>query len=353
VKIFQVITVSEYGGAQSVVANLCRELSKDNQVFIIYGGEGEAWKNLGPGITYLRFGKHRKEISWQDFFIWLRLVYYRLKYRPDIVHLHSSKMGVLGRLAFPKKKIVYTVHGFDSIRKAFRKFLFVERLLASRTGCIVGVSDYDVKGMKAENIKGKLDRVYNGIPDYTKETPVVADKLLEERFFSIKSRYEKMIMAISRISKQKNFDLFIQIARQMPEYAFVWIGNEKEIPDLPENVFCLGSASQAYHYLSFADLFILTSNYEGLPMSIIEAFCLSKPVVASDVGGISELVDQGINGYALPNQADVFVEYIHLLLKDADKLIRFSENARRTYEEKLTVDLMVAGYKRIYGELRK
>jgi glycosyltransferase involved in cell wall biosynthesis len=352
-KIFQVITVSEYGGAQSVVSNLSRELSKDNQVFIIYGGKGEAWKDLDPAITLLRYGKHRKEISWRDFFVWLRLLYYRFKYRPDIVHLHSSKMGVLGRLAFPKKKIVYTVHGFDSIRKAHRKFLFVERLLAGRTGCIVGVSDYDVEGMLEEHIKGKLARVYNGIPDYTKDTSLVLDKPLDEKLLSIRNRYKKVMMNISRISKQKNFELFVQIACQLPEYAFVWIGNDTEIPDLPENVFCLGSVSQAYRYLPFADLFVLTSNYEGFPMSIIEAFCFSKPVISSDVGGVSEIIDQGINGYALRNNADVFVEHIHLLLKNEDMNLQFAQNARFVYEGKLTVALMVEGYKRIYDGLRK
>jgi hypothetical protein len=65
------------------------------------------------------------------------------KYKPDVMHLQFSKIGLLGRLAFPKAKIIYTVHGFDSICLAYRKFLFIEKLLSGKAKYIVGVSQYD------------------------------------------------------------------------------------------------------------------------------------------------------------------------------------------------------------------
>jgi glycogen synthase len=86
-----------------------------------------------------------------------------LQYKPDIIHLHSSKAGILGRLAFPKSKIVYTVHGFDSIRLAYRKFLPLERFLQRRCKAIVGVSHYDENNLKDEHITHNIVCVYNGI----------------------------------------------------------------------------------------------------------------------------------------------------------------------------------------------
>ena len=350
-RIFQAITVSEYGGAQSVVANLCRELSKDHEVFLIYAGQGQAWKGLDPSIKRLRYGKHRKEISWKDFFLFLRLLYYRFRYRPDIIHLHSSKMGAIGRMAFPGKKVVYTVHGFDSMRVAFRKFLFVERILAPGTGRIVGVSNYDLQGMKEENIKGKLDVVYNGIDDYRKEDKPALNENLVNELRAIRGKQGRIVMCIARISKQKNFPLFVDTAKQLPRVAFVWIGNENPVEDLPENVYCLGSVEHAYRYLDYADIFILPSHYEGLPISIIEAMCFSKPALASGVGGVSELIREGISGYTLPNNADEFAGHIKRLLENEAMLDGFGKQARRDYEDQFTIRPMVEGYKRIYSEL--
>jgi hypothetical protein len=85
------------------------------------------------------------------------------QYKPDIIHLHSSKAGILGRVAFPKNKIVYTVHGFDSIRLAYRKYLPVERFLQDRCKAIVAVSRYDEDNLKNEHIIQNIKRVYNGI----------------------------------------------------------------------------------------------------------------------------------------------------------------------------------------------
>ena len=101
----------------------------------------------------------------------------------------------------------------------------------------------------------------------------------------------------------------------MPQYAFVWIGNKEKVDNLPPNVFCLGEAHSAFIYLRYADLFILTSNYEGLPMSLLEAFAFGVPVVASGVGGVTEVLD-GKNGYALENQTELFTEKIEKILSD-------------------------------------
>ncbi|MDH6307794.1 glycosyltransferase involved in cell wall biosynthesis [Dysgonomonas sp. PFB1-18] len=348
-KIFQIITVSEYGGAQTIVANLIKTLSPEHELFVLYGGDGEAWNNLGDNFTKIKLNSHRKEISWRDIGLLFKLFYYRFKYKPDVVHLHSSKMGVLGRIAFSPKKIVYTVHGFDSIRKAFRKFLIIEKSFKNRAFRIIGVSRYDVEMMQEEGISKNVECIYNGVTDEYVEKYELKNHVTEE-LEKIKQSYPKIVMCISRISKQKKFELFVDIARDMPQYAFVWIGNKEKIKGLPDNAFCLGEMHSAFYSLKYADVFILPSNYEGLPMSLLEALSYKVPVVASAVGGITEVLD-GRNGFAVENDQSIFIEKIEYILSDEERQKTMSDNARQSYLANFTIEKMVDGYTSVFNEI--
>lgn len=145
-KILQVITLSELGGAQSVVVNLANSLAQEHEVTVVAGtGDGKMWLSLNPFVKHECIPSLQRALSPLNEVktIWALRKLYR-KYKPDIIHLHSSKVGVLGRIAFPKSKIIYTVHGFDSIRIAYRKYLPLEKVLQYQCSAIVGVSNYDV-----------------------------------------------------------------------------------------------------------------------------------------------------------------------------------------------------------------
>lgn len=349
-KIFQVITVSEFGGAQTIVANLAQGIDNSHEIFILYGGDGEAWKHLGDKVHLIRLNEHRKNISWKDIILAFKLFRLRLKYKPDIVHLHSSKMGAIGRIVFAPSKIVYTVHGFDSIRKAFRKFLIIEKALKNRAAKIIGVSQYDVDCLQEEGIYKNVELVYNGVIDHSiNDKGLFEAPLIKEQLKNIKQQYSHIIMCLSRVSPQKKFDLFLEIAQKRPEYAFVWIGNKTHFENLPSNVFCLGEAHSAHQYLKYADIFILPSNYEGLPMSLLEALSYGVPVVASAVGGITEVLD-GSNGYAVQNNVSDFTEKIDLMLQE-EVHKQMKVNARESYLKYFTVDKMVDGYMNIYQNI--
>lgn len=343
-RILQLITLSELGGAQSVVVNLANYLCKNNEVIVAAGeGDGKMWQLLSPKIKKEHVKCLKQKISPADdikAFFELKALY--KKYKPDIIHLHSSKAGLLGRLAFPKDKIIYTVHGFDSIRLAHRKFLPLERLFQHRCKVIVGVSKYDERNLLSEGITNNVSTVYNGI--YPPE------KLGEDPFRGY--GYDKRILCIARISPQKNLELYIKIAELLPEYAFFWIGNQTEIKSVhPENLYFLGNIPDAGSYIRYADLFMLTSNYEGLPMVIIEALACSCPVIASDVGGISELLN-GSNGYAVKNDPARMAELVDQTLKlPKDRIENMSTAAYATYTDSFTVEHMSRGYLDIYNKI--
>lgn len=340
-----IITRSDLGGAQSVVINLANSLSVNNEVIVVAGdGDGKIWQMLSPNIIKEHVQSLQRELSLikelqtiKSF----RILY--KKYKPDIIHLHSSKAGVLGRLVFPKNKTVYTVHGFDSIRIAYRKFLPMEKILQKKCSAIVGVSEYDTTNLLCEGIKNNVELVYNGI--------MVPIKLKEDPFIHL-TTFSKKVLCIARLSPPKDIDIYLKAASMLPNYAFIWIGNQHEFcGQYPKNVFFMGSLPNAGAYNEYIDLFMLPSNYEGLPMTIIEAMAFGKPVVASNVGGISEIVIDDMNGYTVENSAEAFCEKICYILENKDVYTRFSENALKGYRERLTVDIMVNGYLRVYNKI--
>ncbi len=349
-RIFHVITLSSVGGAQSVVVNLANaQVIEGNEVWVVSSVSGEAWKALRPEVKTIGIRQLRRSIGWRDGIVLLKLFYYRWKYRPDVVHLHSSKIGALGRIAFSPRRTVYTVHGFDSIRVANRSFLPVERFLRRWCAKVVGVSRYDERNLIAEGIKEKVTYVYNGIDDKSVMDIAKLDSTVRHTMEEIRQQYDKVIVSIARDDKPKKIDLFIETARLLPEYGFVWIGNNRKY-EKGENVFLLGQIPLAWQLLEYTDMFVLPSNYEGLPMSIIEALAFGKPVVASNVGGITELLD-GRNGFAVENDARVMADKIRYVLEDRERYAGMSQAARQTYLEKFTVERMVEGYDSIYRDI--
>lgn len=353
-RILHVITLAELGGAQSVVINLARESANDgHQVMVASSVDGELWKVLPPEIAQWKISPLQRSISISkehQVVNELRRIYNSFK--PDVVHLHSSKIGILGRLAFPSKKIVYTVHGFDSIRIAFRKFLHLERLLQIRAKHIVGVSKYDYQNLLSEGIKKNVSYIYNGITDYSTDLPDSQSTTYRQLAEKMQSREGFKVVCIARISPQKKFELFCEVANMLAEHnvQFFWIGNKDPMANLPANAHCLGEAEDAHRLLKYADLFMLPSNYEGMPMSILEALCYSVPVVASNVGGIGEVLN-GVNGKAVPNSATDFAREILHYASHPDELTKARIAARKSYEAYFTVGAMYRMYLSLYKSI--
>lgn len=344
-RILQVITLCELGGAQSVVVNLANKLSENHEVIVAAGeGDGKVFELLKPEVKTERVPNLVHRISPTDevkALMQLRALY--RKYHPDIIHLHSSKAGMLGRIAFPKSKIVYTVHGFDSIRVAHRKLLPVEKFLQNRCSAIAGVSNYDENNLRHEGITKNVTTVYNGIyPNGEAKQDILRNI----------NRRKGLILCIARLSPQKKHQLFLEVAERLPQYSFAWIGNQNPPDfDYPENVYFLGNIPNAGSYCKEADLFMLPSNYEGLPMVIIEALSSGTPVVASNVGGISELLD-GTNGMAVENDATKMAQAIEKFMNSSDSEKGKSRSAAiETYNKDFTVEKMTKGYESIYERI--
>lgn len=342
-KILQVITRSDAGGAQMVAALLANDLvNKGHDVTLVVGcGDGTIWKWLDEKVNRIECLSLKREISLiNDLRAFWKLKKIYNKINPDIIHLHSSKVGILGRLAFPRKKTVFTVHGFDRVGLG-RKIL--EFIMQYRCSAIVGVCENDKKNLLAAGVSRNVTYVFNGITRPKSEVPDP---------WQIPSIYKKIILCVARLEPQKNHKLYYETAKLLPDYAFVWIGNTMPVFNHPQNVFFLGSLPLASQYCQLCDIFCLPSNYEGLPMTIIEAMSYGKPIVSSDVGGVSEIVRNDENGYVLNNEATEFASMIQYILETPEVYEKMSRNSKKIFERELTVDSMTNGYLKIYEKVR-
>lgn len=354
-KILHIITNTELGGAQRVCIDLCNCASSEgNAVAVASMAGGYLWEQLSPSVIQYQLRHMVKPVQIpSDLKVLFELRRVAKDFEPDIIHLHSSKAGVLGRIvSLPKPhRIVYTVHGFDSIRLRYRIFLPLEKILQLFSGAIVGVSQYDKNNLSAERITKNVHVVHNGIMG--KETNRAGN-------FPIEVGSKKIVLTIARISPPKKIQLFLDVARQLPEYTFIWIGGDGSCPaerlnelySAPNNVFLLGDIPEAGRFIPLCDLFVLFSNYEGLPMTIIEAMSQKKAIVASNVGGIYELVDER-NGKLIENNVEEACEAIREILNDDAKKKMMEEESYNKFSANFTLEKMWSSYKGIYINLLK
>ena len=206
-KILHIITNTELGGAQRVCIDLANSAMKEGfKVAVASAQGGYLWESLPEGILQYPIPTLVKPINpIKDIRAYTSIKKIIQKFEPAIIHLHSSKVGILGRLASigSKAKIIYTIHGFDSIRLQHRKFLPLERIFQKLTDYIVPVSKYDYENLINEKITKNLITIPNGVV-----------KPKEKKYLPNNERFKdkKIILTIARISPPKRLDIFISVA---------------------------------------------------------------------------------------------------------------------------------------------
>lgn len=355
--ILHIITNTELGGAQKVCIDLCRSAVNDGyKVGVASMDGGYLWEQLPENAFQFKLKHLVKPISpWKDFLTFFELRKVVKKFKPDIIHLHSSKAGILGRLVSlgKSKRVVYTVHGFDSIRLKHRAFLPLEKIMQRFTGAIVGVSDYDYKNLLNEKITNNVCTVFNGIDENT---------IIPETEIPVSQNGKKIVLTIARINPPKNMQMFFDVAKRFENEncVFVWVGGSPEYSldevrkqyNIPDNVYLMGDVPNASRYINLCDLFVLFSNYEGLPMVILEAMSQKKAIVASNVGGIYSLIDS-TNGCLVENDVETATTAVRKILSDDNLRKTMGEESYKKYLTSFTLEKMWQKYKIIYQNLIK
>lgn len=375
-KILFGITLSEIGGAQKIVYDLISALSENKyDISLVTSPNGELidWiDNLNINrknkIKVLCIDTLRREISpINDLISFIRIFKIIRKNEYDIVHLHSSKIGILGKIASFLNRVplkIFTVHNWgikDNQYLIKRKILgILERftnILCDRIVCVsenimrIGIRNKWINTNKAIVIK-------NGV----EISEVSKHKLRNE----LNLNEELIIGTVMRLRDPKmpmfTIKVFNEVLKKESNIALVIIGdgplkenciNLVNKLNISSKVYFLGARHDINELIVDFDIFTLFSKSEGLPISILEAMFSGKPIIASDVGGINEIVIHGFNGYLLDdNSYKTASDLIFELMKDIDKRKKFGENSKNLSAYAFNKNKMINAYETIYSEIK-
>ncbi|RAS82295.1 glycosyltransferase family 4 protein [Priestia endophytica] len=264
----------------------------------------------------------------------------------DIIHVHTPIAATFGRLLkvrFPRLKVVYTVHGFHFYKGAsflnWGIYYPIEKVMARFTDVAVTMNSEDYKTAKKIGIKEVLN--VNGVgidlENYqfklTKNEKILNSLGLKEEDFILlmiaevnkNKNHKQMIDSVYRL-KEKGIDIKVICAGEGPE-----LENVKEYiktKDLDKNIKMLGFRTDIKDLISICDIGLLMSYREGLPRNIMELMACSKPVIATDVRGNRDLINEGKNGYLVPLGDDFeTANKIEKVFNDRKLLKDLGENA--------------------------
>jgi glycosyltransferase involved in cell wall biosynthesis len=275
---------------------------------------------------------------------------------PDLIHAHSSKAGFIARLAglFTRTPVIFTAHGwgFAPGTPLLQKFFVwaAEALSAPATARLICVSEYDERLARRwlPFAASRLTTIRSGIPDF----PLIANP----------QRQPVRITMVARVSGQKDHALAIQaFCRLKSDSALLRLigegatssGLDRLLAALPQvvrhRVECLGRREDVARLLADSEIFVLLSKYEGLPLTIIEAMRAGLPVLASDVGGVRELVSPGVNGLLVPpGDLSAAVQALQFLVDNPPERAKLGAAARLRYLSEFGVQRMLSSTELVY-----
>jgi glycosyltransferase involved in cell wall biosynthesis len=279
--------------------------------------------------------------------------------RPDIVHTHTAKAGALGRVAATATGVPARVHTFHGhlLHGYFspamtRSIVVAERALARVTDRLVAVGA-NVRDELLDRGIGRPDQFVVIPPGVALSAPVPGRP--EARAALGLDPEGPVVAYVARLTKVKRPDRMIEVARMRPEAMFVVAGDgplQGEIRSgAPPNVRFLGWRADIENVYAAADVILLTSDNEGMPVGLIEAALCGVPAVATDVGSTREVVIDGRTGRTLPPDARSLAEATGSLLSDEDQRYRMGAAARLFAEENFGVPKMIEMHAALYESL--
>lgn len=377
-KILFCITKSNWGGAQKYVYNLATSISPEKyEIVVVLGGNGRLKEKLEiAGIRTISINALKRDVGIiNDIISFFALIKIFKKEKPDIVHLNSSKIGGLGGLAgriAGIKKIIFTAHGWahnedrNFIQKVIISLMHFFTVLFSHSTIVV--SEKLKTQLIGKNLVGKkIITIHNSIGQIEFMKKEKARQEIVEKFLprseSVLSKIKEnpvWIGTISELHKNKGLNYAIEGIKKhletkrpsLQDVIFIIMGEGEERKQLEEiikknglenSVFLVGNVENASSYLKALDIFTLTSVTEALPGALLEAGKAEVPIIASNVGGIPEIIDDMKSGILIqskkPKEISDAIEYY---LNHPDKRESFPVLLKEKIDTEFNLDTMIA-----------
>lgn len=359
-RVLHVITRAVPAGAQTHVVTLIEGMPPKTDIAIVVGEEGyltERSRQAGAEVFIVPelIRSMRPDVNLRAVMAIRKII---KRWRPTLLHAHCLNAGLCGRIAarWSRCPSVYTVHGWQWADGT----PFARRMLALATewvGAMVGdqiitVCNYDSNLAQKLPLRRNARRtlIYNGINDY----PSVSDRTGDKK--------SVVITMVARFMAQKDHSLLIRACSGLDsEWRLRLIGDgetrqfvEAEVCrlGLEDRVEFLGNRSDVAELLDETDILALTSHYEGLPMSILEAMRASLPVIATNVGGIADCVEHGRTGFLVPRgNVEILRAALAELISSNELRKSMGKEGRRRFEMNFRAGAMVQKTVMIYESL--
>jgi len=349
-RIVQLIDSLEAGGAERMAVNYANALADEIEFsgLVTTRKEGALLHQIHPNVSYLFLNKK----TTIDFKAVLKLRKYIIKNEVQIIQAHSTSffLAFLLKLIHPSVTLIWHLHYGGSEFLSKRRLLILRMILPFFNG-IITVN---------QNLKNWVERVMNFknavyLPNFpSTETKVLGNTVL-------KGIQGKRIVSLANLRVEKNHFLLLEVAKKMklshPEWTFHLIGKDFEDDyseqikkmiwdfNLGNNVFIYGSKQDISTILTQADIAVLTSQTEGLPVALLEYGLYKKAVVVTRVGELPLLIQHGKNGFLVQsNDLDMFYSKLVELINNKSLQESFAENLHQTIVDHFSETSIIKQY---------
>lgn len=352
-KILHVITRFVRGGADENTLLSCNfQASDGHQVMLVYGGENHEGivSLLHPDVATVEIPSLQRAINpYRDIKALFELTRVTRDYAPDIVHTHTSKAGVLGRLAAMRASVPAIIHGVHILPfigtgpAQARLFRAIERQVAPSTDYFIDVSE----GMMHASIENRVgtEGKHRVIPSgmdvarFVDAKPFQPEELARE--LGLPSPPERLVVCAAALEPRKRhlefLDAFEKVVAEVPDAHLAITGSgpqadtirrRAEALGISGNVHLLGFRTDIERWIASADVCTLASEREGLPRTVIQYVMCGKPAVVTDLPGIEAVLEDEVNGFVAASPAEMADPLVSLLTND-DLRDRMAESSRR------------------------
>jgi len=371
-KVMQVIARMNVGGPAVLVADLMRNFDSQKVHAVLVTGycdenESDYLDAVARDISAIRVpGLGRSVSPIKDLSAFFLLVKEIRKFKPDVIHTHTAKAGVLGRvaglIAAPRAKRVHTFHGhllhgyFGSGKTIL--VIFVEKLLAHFTVRLIAIGNSVKRDLLEVGVgsASKFEVIFPGLQSFQVHPQMKARQLLglepDKKYFVFVGRLTQIkrpdrLLDLARFLKENYSDSHILIAGAGELLAT--IKSESDAEGLPMTF--LGWRNDIDLILSAADIAILCSDNEGIPLTLIQAAQAGLPIISTDVGSVSDIVTQGVNGILTETTSVALISAAKSLLDNASMRDKFGKAGQKRAYEYFTSEAMVKHHERLYSQI--
>jgi glycosyltransferase involved in cell wall biosynthesis len=362
IKVLHVINELEPGGAEVLLDDMARYYDRDSFIFYVAYLFGKG--TLRQSIT--NSGVEVFDLSWNGKkhpLVLFKLILLIHRLQVDIVHTHLVMASVIGRIAgkLTGAKAIVTTRHYDTHKDINNLRFKLDRWTTRFDDCLVVVSDIVNQIVERERLNPKRSEVIHNCTDIDYFNPSALAKSKERKL--------TIIGTIGRLSaEQKGYDTYLntisELVRRHQNLTTEIIGVGDYIKHfkifssklgITDHVNFLGRVdrSEVRERLAKWNIFLLCSNWEAFGIVVIEAMAMELPVVVSNVGGLSEIVRDGIDGFLVrPKDVHGFVEKIDYLINNPQKAAEMGRNGRIRIKENFSINRMIESYQNIYREFK-